>query len=439
MGTDHAALNPFVYARALTPPEAIERGDAVAHLLALAEGAHNATLFAPRRYGKTSLLKQLGEAAERQADMLVVVVDFSDVLSEADVAARLENSYRALQGPVARFIGEHLQSVGIGTPAAGVVLQRTARPEPIAVIHELLELPVRMHAREGRRVLVVYDEFQALIALAGMDGVFRSHLQHHGDAASYIFSGSEPSLLRALFEDRARPLYGQAEPVRLGPLPDKDAGDFVAARFVQTGREIDPSALWPLVYAAAGHPQRLMLLAHRLWALTAPQQTADLALLRSAYEATMRQLDAEMRGLWESLSPNERRVLLGVSAGLSPTQSETVALTGLRSRSSAQRATEVLTGKGVLEREGDEALRIVDPLLERWARRRSGTRPIAYVVPTPQGWLVTDGPSLVFEHSRHDTLDAAQRAADQIVSGRAGGDVVVYDTDDPNDLPDWAV
>ena len=76
----------------------------------------------------------------------------------------------------------------------------------------------------------------------------------------------------------------------------------------------------------------------------------------------MRQLDAEMRGLWESLSPNERRVLLGVSAGLSPTQSETVALTGLRSRSSAQRATEVLTGKGVLEREGDEALRIVDPL-----------------------------------------------------------------------------
>ncbi len=189
MGTDHAALNPFVYARALTPPEAIERGDAVTHLLALAEGAHNATLFAPRRYGKTSLLKQLGEAAERQADMLVVVVDFSDVLSEADVAARLENSYRALQGPVARFIGEHLQSVGIGTPAAGVVLQRTARPEPIAVIHELLELPVRMHAREGRRVLVVYDEFQALIALAGMDGVFRSHLQHHGDAAELHLLG----------------------------------------------------------------------------------------------------------------------------------------------------------------------------------------------------------------------------------------------------------
>src|SRR4051812_12492259 len=87
MGTASAALNPFVYARPLTPPEAVGRAADVAHLLALAEGGHNATLFAPRRYGKTSLLKQLADAAAREANMLVVTVDFSDVLSEADVAA----------------------------------------------------------------------------------------------------------------------------------------------------------------------------------------------------------------------------------------------------------------------------------------------------------------------------------------------------------------
>jgi len=115
------------------------------------------------------------------------------------------------------------------------------------------------------------------------------------------------------------------------------------------------SALWPLVYALEGHPQRLMLLAHRLWALTEPQTTADLAMLRSAYEATMRQVDAEMRGLWDGLSPNERRVLLGDRvSGLLSTQSETVALTGLRSRSGAQRAAEALVGRGVLKREEDD-------------------------------------------------------------------------------------
>jgi uncharacterized protein len=437
MGTEPAALNPFVYARPLAPHEAIARDDEVARLLDLAEGGHNATLFAPRRFGKTSLLKQLLDAAETEARMLGVLVDLSDVLSEADVAARLEYSYRGLQGPVARFIADHLQSVGIGTPAGGLVLQRPQRPDPIAAIHALLELPVRLHKDTGKRVLVVYDEFQALIALAGMDGVFRSHLQHHGDVASYVFSGSEPSLLRALFEDRARPLYGQAEPSRLGRLPHVAAAEYVAAGFIATGKDAGP-ALWPLVHAADGHPQRLMLLAHRLWDKTGAQKTANLPLLASAYEATMRQVDAEMRGLWESLSANERRVLLGVASGLSPTQAETVALTGIRSRSSAQHAADVLLGRGVLERR-DESVGIVDPLLERWVRRRPGARPIAYVLPQGKQWVVTDGPSLAFEHSRHGSLDAAERAAEGMVAGRSGGEVVVYDTDDPNDLPDWAV
>lgn len=437
MGTDAAALNPFVYARPLAPHEAIGRDDDVAQLLSLAEGGHNATLFAPRRYGKTSLLKQLLDVAERHADMLTVLVDFSDVLSEADVAARLEHSYRALRGPLERFVANHLQSVGIGTPAGGLVLQRTPRPEPISAIHELLDLPAKLHAREGRRVLVVYDEFQALIALGGMDGVFRSHLQHHGDIASYVFSGSEPSLLRALFEDRARPLYGQAELTRLDRLPSQAAADYVAARFAETAKEIEP-ALWALVHSADGHPQRLMLLAHRLWAMTPPRGTADLPLLGRAYEATMRQLDAEMRGLWDALSANERRVLLGVASGLSPTQADTVALTGLRSRSSAQSAADALLGRGVLERRG-RSIAIVDPLLQRWTRRRPGARLIAYVLPQGEQWIVTDGPSLAFEHSRHDRLDAAERAAEGIVAGRPGGDVVVFDTDDPNALPDWAV
>jgi hypothetical protein len=152
----------------------------------------------------------------------------------------------------------------------------------------------------------------------------------------------------------------------------------------------------------------------------------------------MRQVDPEMRGLWEALSANERRVLLGVASGLSPTQGAMLALTGLRSRSSAQTAADALLGRGVLERR-DDTVTIVDPLLERWTRRRPGARPIAYVLPRGGEWVVTDGPSLAFEHARHRDLDAAQRAAEAIVNaGGAGGEVIVYDTEDPNELPDWA-
>jgi hypothetical protein len=159
----------------------------------------------------------------------------------------------------------------------------------------------------------------------------------------------------------------------------------------------------------------------------------------------MRSVDAEMRGLWESLSANERRVLLAIASGLSPTEASALPLTGLRNRSSAQRATEGLVARAVVERGERGALSIVDPLLLRWTRRRGGARPTAYVLParTAGGFVVTDGPSLAFERSRHALLDDAERAAAQIVAtGRSGGgddgDVIVFDSDDPNDLPDWA-
>jgi hypothetical protein len=42
---------------------------------------------------------------------------------------------------------------------------------------------------------VIFDEFQDLLAVGeGLDGLVRSHIQHQGDAASYIFAGSQTSL-----------------------------------------------------------------------------------------------------------------------------------------------------------------------------------------------------------------------------------------------------
>jgi predicted AAA+ superfamily ATPase len=56
--------NPFVFSRALSPSEAIERPHEVQALLDKVTGGHAVTLYAPRRMGKTSLLKQLQLRAE---------------------------------------------------------------------------------------------------------------------------------------------------------------------------------------------------------------------------------------------------------------------------------------------------------------------------------------------------------------------------------------
>ncbi|MGO9247298.1 MAG: AAA family ATPase [Solirubrobacteraceae bacterium] len=438
MARSPAPTNPFVYARALAPEEGIERVTDVAKLLELASGGHNSTLYAPRRMGKTSLLKQTLAAARRQ-DMLGVLVDFSDVLSEPDVAARLDQAFRALPKRARRVIDRELGSIGVSTPLGGVVLgRRVQQPDAISIIHALLELPTKLVEQTEQRALVVFDEFQALIALKGLDGVFRSHLQHHAQV-SYIFSGSEPSLLQALFEDRSRPFYGQARPIRLQRLDFDQAYDFIVRRFLETSKDAGDAAA-ELVRLGGGHPQRLMLLAHYLWEQLPAMQPATLADLRLAYDTAMRSVEPELRFLADSLSPNERRVLTALASGLSPFEAQARAITGLASSSSAQRSVRSLEQRTVLERDELGGLQFTDPLFARWFRRHGGARAQIHVLPDPDGsYRVTDGPSLVCTRAEGLTLEEAESEADRVAAAAPGADVMIIDSDDPNDLPDWAV
>jgi hypothetical protein len=63
-----------------------------------------------------------------------------------------------------------------------------------------------------------------------------------------------------------------------------------------------------------------------------------------------------------------------------------------------------------------------------------------YVIPDPNGtYRVTDGPSLAFTRADALTLAEAETEADRIANAARGADVMIIDSNDPNDLPDWAI
>jgi hypothetical protein len=429
------SVNPFIFSRALEPDEAVPRKADVTSLLDTLTSGNNVVVYAPRRLGKTTFLRQLRELAPRRR-FQAVEVDFSDVLSQADVAVRLEQALRALPGAARRLVARELGSIGVTTPLGGASAARRDRSlEPLATIHALLDLPEKIAYETDKAVLLVFDEFQALTALPGMDGVVRSHLQHHVPVTC-IFCGSEPSMLRRLFEDRARPLYGQALPYQLPKLEFRAAFDFVVDRFLATGKDCTDVAA-ELLSITELHPQRLMLISYFLWE-QAGRRPATMQDLRLAYDAAMRSADPELRVLWDSLPIGERRVVAAIASGLPPFGAAARELTGIRGPSSSQRPLENLRGRSIVVRDEDGSHRLLDPLFQRWVRRNGGARLQLFVVPDGAGgFIVYDGPSQAFERSRHAALDDAEEAAHALAAG-SGSDVMIYDTDDPNDLPDWA-
>src|SRR6476620_12533558 len=319
VGTVITDVNPFVYSHPIAPDDNIARAAETEQLLTAAVGGHFVRLYAPRKYGKTSLLRRVLRDAERREQMIPVLVDLYGVLSIADVAIRFERAYaRQLKGKLRARIEEFLQSTGLGLSlgALGVSarLQIDPRSDPLPALHTLLDLPLRLEEGGGFRALIVLDEFQDITKVKEMDALLRSHIQFQGEVASFIFAGSEPGLMRGLFEDRERPLYGQAVPMRLARLADPDIAAYVSARFRETGRSVG-EALNPLLVSAQGHPQRTMLLAHRLWEQVAAKGTASLADWGAAHAAALEELRPEFDANWRRLTTNEQKALRAVVSG----------------------------------------------------------------------------------------------------------------------------
>jgi uncharacterized protein len=373
-----ASRNPFRFSEPVPAGELLDRDDEARLLMERAEGGNNSRLVAPRRYGKTSLLSRLVRDA-RDAGWAAVYVDFFGVLTLDDIARRIERAYATeLQGRsatwfegVRRMLRPTLH-IGGGPIPAGVEVAVDPQAEPPLL--ERLALPAQLYERDGTRTLVVFDEFQDILATKERaDAVIRSEIQHHGDAASYVFAGSHVGMMRELFSDRRRAFYGQAGPVDLPPLRPDDIAEYVADRFEASGKKIG-AALGPLLDASRGHPQRTMLLAHILWELTDDGEEVEEELWLSAYDEVMHQVRDELRAAWSALPTSQRRVLAAVAENR-----EGVYAAGRRqggSRGGAvSTAIDALRDRGEIAEDADavSGWRLVDPLLATWVNEgRSG-------------------------------------------------------------------
>lgn len=381
-------LRPFPFETPISPDALIDRREELARLHVCAADRVHVRVDGPRRFGKTSLL--LAHAASlRGAGWRTVHVDLYGVTSLAEVCGRLASAYsrsgdNRLRGHIDALASRLGLSLSVG--GLGVSLNPHQQAPPPDMVQtaasELLDLPRAMFERDRLPTLVVFDEFQDLLGAGnGLDGLVRSHVQYHGEAAEYVYAGSHPSLMRRLFAERERPLYGQAEPMELGLLPVDEVLMELTERFADLGR--DPvGALQPLVQVAAGHPQRTMLLAHLLYrelaardsgfsTLTAAAgvDTDGIALADAVVASALDQTNEAHQAVWDALSSGKKAVLAALAAGASPTGTRAAAAYDL-SRATLQSALRELGRAGQhLARDGT-GWHFVDPLLRLWVNRR---------------------------------------------------------------------
>jgi hypothetical protein len=367
-------VNPFTYQGPIDPARLINRSAELNELQAAAADRVSIRLAAPRRFGKSSLL-EAHVAAMRAAGHRAVRVDLSRVATVGDAASRIARAYTALPADPERSVRRWAARLGIGASVAGIGVGVAASPprpradEARAALLELLDVPRTLHERDAGLTVVCLDEFQdLLVADDALDGLFRSVIQHHGPAAAYVFAGSQPSLMDALFSVHERPFFGQARPLELPPLPVAEAANDIESLLAADGLD-GGAAVDELLAFTGGHPQRTILLAHHLYNLLDEPEPPDDIPAAAIERALVETRDAH-QALWDGIGRTERVVVLALADGQAPTGS-VVAGEHRVARSTLQEALErLLADERQVRRDPDGKPFLLDPLFAEWLRRR---------------------------------------------------------------------
>lgn len=370
-------MNPFTYGGVVGNGEFCNRTEELADLTETMKSSGRCFVYAERRMGKTSLvLRALDKLAKK--GFIPVYVDlwptdgsasFATATARAVTMAAETNTTKILELGKALF-GRLRPSVSLddsGQPKVEFGIDgRTATKSDLT---EVLAAPEALAVRSGKKVVMVFDEFQQIAEYDSdlPERQIRSSIQHHKNVA-YLFLGSRKHLLQSMFLDQSRPLYRSAMHYPIGPIDTKHWQPFISKRFVDAKKSFPKSLIAELCERTQGHPFYTQHLCHVLWSMIAPGGSVEAAQLDQAVQELLRRESHAYVTLWETLTKNEQRFLRGLANSEEPPKpfsSDFTRKYGLRTASNAQRAAESLVSSDVIEREASSYV-ITDRFLRLW-------------------------------------------------------------------------
>jgi uncharacterized protein len=374
-----AEANPFRYGALALDDAFADRERELAELVADVRNGQDVVVFAPRRYGKSSLLWRAASELTRRR-VLVAAVDLMTAPTKQKLAEKLAGAiYEQIASPLERarekalapFRGLRVQPVVNVDPANGSLTfsfgigRRAADID--ATLERLLELPAELGSARGRRVALVLDEFQEVVEIdRGLPKLMRAVFQQQPEV-THVYLGSKRHVMERIFNDENEPFWRSAKPVELGPIDPGEFAGFLAARFRAGGKDVEPEVLDELLAHTGGHPYSTQELAYFLWEEVSPGASAGVAELERALAAVLRSEHAHFSLLWEGAA-KAQRLLLEALAREQPGRPFTVEYRnehGLPAAATMQKAARALTEREIVSGEAG-AYRIVEPFFAEW-------------------------------------------------------------------------
>ena len=372
--------NPFVTSGEIPAQYFCDRDAETKKLISMLTTGSNVCLVAPRRIGKSKLIKHLF-AQQEMEEYYTIYIDLFHTSSlrelvqtfgTAVVSVLQTKGEKALTKILSglRSIGFKLSSDPItGTPTIGVELGDIQSPElSVNEIFDMLE-------KAYKPCIVAFDEFQQIVNYRekNVEALLRGRIQHLSNC-NFIFCGSQRHLIAEMFMSSKRPFYASTEMMGLKPIPLDTYTELVNRMLDQFGKSLQDGTVEYVYKLAQGNTAFMQRIFHFAFNRIGKGEECSIDVVKSAFVDMLDAAEDVYQPLLSRL-PEHQKMLLYAVAKTGRAQKilsgSFIRANSLKSSSSVQAALKKLLEMDLLSVENNEYF-VTDMLLQFYLQRMLG-------------------------------------------------------------------
>ena len=368
--------NPFLISGYYGPEFFCDREQEAGSILEALQNGRNVTLTAPRRMGKTGLIRQVFyRLKEQQPDIATFYLDISSTQSLGDfvrlfagtVLGQLDSAPQKALSRISRFV-RSCRPVFTFDELTGVP-KVTIDVAPAEEENTLKEIFEYLGSSE-KRCYVAIDEFQQIAEYQekGVEALLRSHIQFLPNV-NFIFAGSKQHLMQEMFTSSKRPFYQRTQLLTIGPIQQDEYAGFATGHFAAHGVKL-PQEIFNTIYEKyKGHTWYVQCLLNRLYGY---DRDVDMELVSYATEQILAEYSYIYADLLKAYTAGQVRLLKAIAKEGCVKEvlaGDFISTYGLRAASSVSAAMKKLLENELVYQTADGYI-IYDRFMGEWLRRQ---------------------------------------------------------------------
>jgi len=266
---------PFTFGKVVTGSRFVNRKEELGKLKNNIEHGINTVLISPRRWGKSSLVKQLSKKNSKNKEWRFVFIDFFRLTDEVEfyeeysteILKAVSTKLSDLGNLVKKLFKSIQPNVSIGNIASGEFKISLQWEDLEKNYNEILDLPEKLAEKRNEKFVICIDEFQSLDKFKDPD-LFQSRLrsiwQHHTHVV-YILYGSKRHMMNNIFNSQNNPFFRFGELMYLNKIKKKQFSQYIISTFEKSGKVIPKERANKIIELADKNPYFIQMLSRYVW------------------------------------------------------------------------------------------------------------------------------------------------------------------------------